>query len=125
MSISSIMRRYDTRRIAAEAVSARPDRPATALMHDHPHARLLVFRLAAGQEVAPHRSASSVFLMVVEGPGTITDAEGAMTLSAGEVASFEPEELHGIRADHGPCVVLAMIAPSPSAHTPLRIGDKR
>ena len=40
------MKTFDARRAAADARAARPDRAATAIVHDSPDARVVVFRLA-------------------------------------------------------------------------------
>jgi quercetin dioxygenase-like cupin family protein len=61
------MKRFDPLTAARQAVANRPDRPATAIVHDSPDVRLIVFRLAPGQSVAPHRSTSSVQLAVLDG----------------------------------------------------------
>ncbi|MGH7634503.1 MAG: hypothetical protein ACRENC_12285, partial [Gemmatimonadaceae bacterium] len=50
----------DPRAIAAGAVAVRPGRPATAIVHDSADARVVVFRLAPGEEVAPHTRPSTV-----------------------------------------------------------------
>ena len=40
------MRLIDLHQVATGAVAANPTRPATAVVHDSPDARLIVFRLA-------------------------------------------------------------------------------
>jgi quercetin dioxygenase-like cupin family protein len=113
------MTRLDAIRAAREAVAARPDRPATAILHDVPAARLVVFRLAPGQAVAPHRSASTVMLTVLEGAGVLSgEADGAAVeraCAAGDMVAYAPEELHGMRADGGELLLLATITPRPGA----------
>lgn len=109
------MQTLDTLSAAGSAVSTRADRPATAVLADGPDARLVVFRLAPGQEVAPHRSTSTVILTVIRGPGEILGPDGARTLDAGSVALFAPEELHGMRATGTELIVLATIAPRPGS----------
>lgn len=66
------MKTPDVRQVAADAVSAKQDRPATAMVHDGADARLVAFRIEPGQSVAPHTSASTVVLSIVVG-GTKTD----------------------------------------------------
>lgn len=107
------MKSYDPRALAAQAGSAHADRPATAIVHDSADARLVVFRIDAGQAVAPHTSPSTVTLSVLEGSGTVSGAEGERAVSAGAVVVYEPNELHGMRATDGELVVLATITPRP------------
>jgi quercetin dioxygenase-like cupin family protein len=104
---------------ARTALSANPDRPATAVLLDTPDARLVVFRLAPGQAVAAHRSTSSVLLTVVSGSGVLSgegvDGVDERSCSSGEWISYEPNELHGMRALHEELVVLATITPRPGS----------
>ncbi len=113
------MTTLDPRRAAREAVAANPTRPATAIVHDGPDARLVVFRLAPGQAVAPHRSPSTVQLAVLEGSGTLSGEEdGAKSerpCVAGDVVLYAPNELHGMRATDGELLLLATITPRPGA----------
>lgn len=109
------MRAYDAIALAAAAVAARPDRPATALVHDAPEARLVVFRIEPGQQVAPHTSPSAVILVALSGQGLVLGADGEHPLRAGEVVAYEPNEVHGMRATNEPFQLLAIIAPRPSA----------
>lgn len=107
------MKILDPVRQAAQAASARSDRPGVAILHDSPAARLVVFRIGPGQQVAPHRSTSTVLLSVVEGSGVILHSDGETPAGAQAVIAFEPNELHGMRADEVPFVVLATITPRP------------
>ena len=108
------MRHVDPTRAAREAVAAHPNRPATAILHDGPDARLVVFRLAPGQAVPPHRSASTVSLAVLEGAGVLSGGDGERACAAGDLAVYAPEELHGMRADRGAeLLLLATITPRP------------
>jgi quercetin dioxygenase-like cupin family protein len=115
------MKPLDPLAAARDAVAAHPDRPATAIIHDAPDARLVVFRLAPGQAVPPHRSASTVLLTVLEGSGVLS-GEGAReggrspserVCAAGDTIAYEPNELHGMRADGGELLLLATITPRP------------
>ncbi|HKG91611.1 MAG TPA: cupin domain-containing protein [Gemmatimonadaceae bacterium] len=101
--------------VAARAAAAtRPDRPATAVLVDSPDVRMIVFRLGPGQRVPPHRSPSTVVLQVLEGAGVISGPDGERAARPGQVAAFEPQELHGMRAtDAGEVLILATIAPRP------------
>lgn len=107
----------EPRNAALAAVSANPERPATAIVHDSDHARLVVFRIAPGQSVAPHRSTSAVHLSVLAGAGTISgERDGApeeRACTAGDVVLFAPQELHGMRAGDETLLVLATITPRP------------
>lgn len=111
------MKPLDPRTAARDAVAAHPDRPATAVIHDAPDARLVVFRLAPGQAVPPHRSASTVLLTVLEGSGMLSGEGGGgpseRVCAAGDTIAYEPNELHGMRADGRELLLLATITPSP------------
>jgi quercetin dioxygenase-like cupin family protein len=98
---------------ARTAVSAHAGRPATAILHDSPDARLVVFRLAPGQAVPPHQSVSTVTLAVLEGTGVLSGGDGERTCSAGDVVVYAPNELHGMRATDGELLLLATITPRP------------
>jgi quercetin dioxygenase-like cupin family protein len=119
------MKTLAPKRAARDAVAARPDRPATAVLHDAPDARLVVFRIAAGQAVAPHRSASSVLLTVLEGEGVLSGEESGVSVerpcAAGDVVAYAPDELHGMRAGDGELLLLATITPRPDER-PARAG---
>ncbi len=105
-------------RAARAAHAAQPTRPATAIVHDTADVRLVVFRLAPGQEVPPHRNASTVLLTVLEGSGTLSGADEERTCHAGDVVAYEPGELHGMRATDGELLLLATITPRPGARRP-------
>ena len=96
-------------------MSAQPSRPATALMHDVPDARVVVFRIEAGQEVAPHTSTSTVLLAIIEGSGTVSGASGESTARAGDLVTYEVGELHGMKAGSEQLVLVAIITPRPGA----------
>jgi quercetin dioxygenase-like cupin family protein len=100
---------------AREAVSAQPNRPATALLHDSPDARVVIFRIEPGQEVAPHTSTSTVLLAVIAGKGTVSGASGESRVAAGDLVSYETGELHGMRAGSETLVLMATIAPRPGS----------
>lgn len=109
------MNTYELRQFAARAVSAKQDRPATAIVHDAPDARMVVFRIEPGQAVAPHTSTSTVVLSVVAGSGIVSGATGERAVAPGALVVYEPNELHGMRATDEQLVVLATIAPRPAA----------
>ena len=67
------MKTLDARRAAATATATNSTRPATAIVHDTPDARLVVFRIGPGQTVAPHRNGSTVILTVLDGRGIVDD----------------------------------------------------
>jgi quercetin dioxygenase-like cupin family protein len=112
------MKTYDVHAVSSGAVSARPDRPATALMHDTPDVRLVVFRIEPGQQVAPHTSSSTVVLSILSGTGVVSDGERDYSVRAGAVVAYMPNEPHGMRALDDPLVILATIAPRPAAVAP-------
>jgi quercetin dioxygenase-like cupin family protein len=99
--------------LARGATAARPDKPAMALVHDSPDARVVVFRIGPGQQVPPHTSTSSVIATVVDGEGVFTGADGEETLTTGESVAYAPSEPHGFRATARELVVMAVIAPRP------------
>jgi len=107
------MKNYDPGAIARTAVAPQTPRPATALVHDAPGARLVVFRIEPGQQVAPHTSTSTVILSIVSGSGVVLGAEGEREVRAGELVVYEPRELHGMRAVDEQLVVAATITPRP------------
>jgi quercetin dioxygenase-like cupin family protein len=104
---------YDLLAEAARAVSARADRPATAVVHDSADARLVIFRIEPGQTVAPHTNPSTVTLSVIAGSGNVSGAEGERSVRAGQIVIYDPGELHGMRAGNEQLVILATIAPRP------------
>jgi quercetin dioxygenase-like cupin family protein len=95
------------------APPARPDRPATRVLHDEPNLRVIAFHLLPGQTVPPHRNASTVLVQVVAGSGRFTGEDGETTLLAGESAVYRPGETHSITALDEPLVFHAVIAPRP------------
>ena len=108
----------DPRAAARAAVAASAARPATATVLDTDDVRLLVFRLAPGQAVPPHRSHSTVLLTVLEGTGVLSGAGTDRECSAGDVVAYAPDELHGMRATAGELLLLATITPRPGARQP-------
>lgn len=107
------MKTLDPRAAARAARAASDVRPATAIVHDVPDARLVVFRLAPGQAVAPHTSTSTVLLTVLEGSGTLSGADEERRCVAGDVVAYAPGELHGMRAHDEELLLLATITPRP------------
>ena len=103
----------DPRTAARVAVTAHPERPATAVLLDTADVRLVVFRLAPGQAVPPHRSPSTVTLTVLEGSGTLSGGDAERRCAAGDIVVYSPDELHGMRATEGELLLLATIAPRP------------
>ena len=103
----------DPRLAAAQAVARHPDRPAMAILLDTADARIIVFRIEPGQQVAPHTSTSSVILTVVEGTGIISGPDAEERCGPGTVIAYAPEELHGMRALEERFIVMAVIAPRP------------
>jgi quercetin dioxygenase-like cupin family protein len=103
----------DIRRAASEARAANPSRPATATVHDSADVRLVVFRLAPGQAVAPHRNASTVTLTAIAGRVIASGRDEEREIAPGEVVVYEPNETHGMRAIDEEAVLLAAITPRP------------
>jgi quercetin dioxygenase-like cupin family protein len=107
----------DGRAAAQAAVSARPGRPATTVVYDSDDLRLIVFRIGPGEAVAPHKSASTVQLSILEGRGLVSGERNRIvqehSCTAGDVVVFAPNELHGMRAIDDTLLILATIAPRP------------
>jgi quercetin dioxygenase-like cupin family protein len=85
------------------------------LLLDSPEVRLVVFRIAPGQQVPPHVSKSRVTLKVLEGSGILSGGDSEMPCSAGDVVTYEPGELHGMRSTGQEMLLLATITPRPAA----------
>ena len=115
------MKAWNFLRMAEGAVPARPDRPATTIVHDSPEVRVVLFRLLPQQEVPLHESPSAVLLSVLSGSGAFTHAQGERQVVAGDAAAFERGERHGMRASDEVFVVLATITPRPGARQPTRV----
>ena len=101
--------------VAAAAVSTNATRPATALMHDSADARVVMFRIEPGQQVAEHTSSSTVLLIVISGSGVVSGATGESTVRAGDIIAYAVDEPHGMRANDEPFVLAAVITPRPGA----------
>ena len=104
---------YHTPELTASAVSANAARPATALIHDLPDARVVLFRIEPGQQVAEHKSTSTVLLTVISGAGIVSGAEGDRDVRVGDIISYAPNEAHGMKAKDHAFVLAAVIAPRP------------
>lgn len=109
------MKLYDTRSVAASAVSRNAERPATAVLHDSPDARVLIFRIEPGQEVPIHTNASTVLLVIVSGTGMVGGGDTERRVGPGDIVAFEPHEPHGMRAGGEQVVIAAVIAPRPGS----------
>ena len=107
------MKLHDVRRAATVAAAARTDRPATAVVHDSPDVRLIVFRIEPHQAVATHTNASTVVLTIIEGTGFVSGNEGERAATVGDVIVFEPREPHAMRSNGSRFMVLAAITPRP------------
>ncbi len=107
------MKHLDPLAAARAAIAASPSRPATAVVHDSPDARLVVFRIAPGQEVPQHTSPSTVMITVLAGRGTLSGADGVRECGPGEMVTYEPDEVHAMRADSEELLLLAAITPRP------------
>lgn len=89
-------------------------KPISQLLAETPEMRIVGFYLQPGQEVPPHTSASRVLMTVLKGRGHMGTGAGVRPVGSGDWAACEPNEPHGFSADEE-MVVLAVIAPSPSA----------
>ncbi len=104
------MKVYDPHDAALRAVSANTTRPASAVVHDEPGVRLVVFRIEPGQQVAPHTSEATVLLSVLSGHGVVSAADEERDVGPGAVIAYAPGELHGMRARAERFCLLATIA---------------
>ena len=111
------MKTFDIPRVAREALAANANRPATTVVHDSPDARLVVFRIAPGQAVPPHRNASTVMLTVISGQGFIRGGDDEQAVVPAQTLVFDPNELHGMRAESEELVLLATITPRPGSRS--------
>ncbi|MGK2962219.1 MAG: cupin domain-containing protein [Gemmatimonadaceae bacterium] len=113
------MKALDPASAALAAVAPNPTKPATAVLHDTDDLRLVVFRIAPGQSVPPHRSVSSVMLTVLGGEGILSGEENGQIVerrfTAGEAATYAPDELHAMRSDSTELLLLATITPRPGS----------
>lgn len=100
-------------KVLESAPEPRADRPASAILHDEASVRIVAFRLQPGQEIAPHRSTSTVIVQVTDGAGTFYGEDAGVRLRAGEGAVYAPGELHAITSGEEPLRFLAIIAPRP------------
>ncbi len=107
---------YHAPELAAAAVSANAARPATALIHDSADARVVLFRIEPGQQVAEHKSSSTVLLTVISGAGVVSGATGDCDVRSGDIIAYGVDEPHGMRASEQALVLAAVIAPRPAAH---------
>lgn len=92
------MKVLDAPEAARNAVSATPDRPATAAIHDAPAVRLVVFRLEPGQHVATHTNDGTVLLTVLSGTGTLVGGTETREVGPGTIAAYMPGETHAMLA---------------------------
>ncbi len=89
------------------------DYPVVNELLDTPNFKAVLFSLEKGQEIPPHVSSSEVIMLVLEGEGKFTSENGEMDVKKGMMGHYNPEELHGFKADER-MVVLAFIIPNPS-----------
>ena len=100
--------------LPSAGAAARPDRPATQLLHDEPNVRVVAFHVAPGQAVPPHTSDSTVVVQVIEGSGLFRGAESEARLGPGQTAVYLPGELHSMEPAGDGCLrFLAIITPRP------------
>ena len=110
------MKLVDATSAALAAVSANSTRPAVSIVHDSEDVRIVVFRIAPGQRVAPHTSESTVVLRVLEGSGIISggnDEERHCTRD--DMIVYDRGEIHGMSADTEQLLVMATISPRPAS----------
>lgn len=89
------------------------ERFVSKLVHDSAMARVALFSLEKGQELAPHTSSSEVLFQVLEGNGKVLIGSEEVSIKAGQMVFCASEVSHGLKAEDR-FVVLAIIAPRPS-----------
>jgi len=99
--------------VASLATSPAAGRPATTIVSDSPDARLVLFRIDPGQAIPPHSNTSTVLMTIVSGSGIVSGPDGDHAARTGDLIAYEPNELHGMRADTEQLVILATITPRP------------
>jgi quercetin dioxygenase-like cupin family protein len=110
------MKSIDPSSAARAVVAANPNRPAMEIIHDSDDVRMVVFRIAPGQRVAPHTSKSTVVLRVLEGSGLLSGARGEeRACRRDDMVIYERGELHGMTALEDELLVMAVIAPRPGS----------
>ncbi len=82
------------------------------ILFDSEKARLVLFCLEEGQEIATHTVKSQVVMVVVSGKGAITVGNKTHTVKQDSLVVSESMEAHGIKADEQ-MVVMATIIPRP------------
>lgn len=102
---------------AAATLTSRASRPATSILHDASDARVVLFRIDPGQEVAVHTSASTVILTVLSGSGTVLTADEPVAVQRGDIVAYEVREPHGMRAGDEQLLIAATIAPKPGTRS--------
>jgi quercetin dioxygenase-like cupin family protein len=109
------MKYLDAVAAARSAVAHNPTRAASALVHDSDDVRLIVFRIAPGQQVPPHHNPSTVIIQVLEGSGILSGANGAeRECREGDIVVYERGEQHGMKATGEELLLLATISPRPA-----------
>ena len=107
----------DAMALAGAARSASASRAATTVADDGPDARVVLFRLEPHQRVAEHTSASSVILVALSGSGFVSGGGSERVVRAGDIITYVPQELHGLRAGDEQLIIAAIITPRPGTRT--------
>ena len=95
-----------------EHIEFSPEKYISKILFDSEKARLVLFCLEKGQEIAPHTVKSQVVMVVVSGKGTITAGNKTHKVKQDSLVVSESMEAHGIKAEEQ-MVVLATIIPRP------------
>jgi len=88
--------------------------PQNELVYEDENAKVIRFYLKEGQEIKPHRSNSSVFIVVLKGSLIFISENAEETLNQGDTIFYKPNELHGFKAIKD-SVVEATISPNPTS----------
>lgn len=100
---------------AETAAAFQAERPRAATVYNAADARILLFALEPGQQVAPHANhRTTVILTVLSGHGHMTIGDERHPVSAGTTAVCDRGVQHGFEAAER-MVVQAVLAPSPQA----------
>ncbi len=71
--------------------------------------RVVLFCLAAGQEISRHTAAATVLMQVVTGEGVLVSGDERHDASTGDLLAVPPLVPHAMKAGSGPFAVLATI----------------
>lgn len=83
----------------AETVPFNEDSILSRPLFSNPHARVVAFSLAKGQEMTRHTSTMEAHLHIISGTATLTLGDDPHTVKAGTWVRMEPRLTHSLQAD--------------------------